>query len=303
MNQNKKFDIALSFAGEEREYVDRIAKLLKQDKISVFYDLFEETNLWGKNLYDYLSDIYKNQARYTIIFISENYIKKLWTNHERQSMQARAFQESEEYILPVRFDDTVVPGISNTVGYIDLRTKTPEELVEKIKKKLGITTDNKRSKDKLLIYVSYGGTCRDPMAVVITQSLIREKKMITNLNIKGMALSEFACDVSDGAKFAIKSIYKADLFSGYQSETITKEICDEADLILVMSEWELSQLLNKYPNAVTKSYVFKDFFGLKGDIDDPFYKENEIYLDCAKEMKEIITKHFDCLINKLTAEK
>jgi len=136
MKRDTKFDIALSFAGEDRKYVDQVASLLKQKGISVFYDLFEEANLWGKNLYDYLSDIYQNQARYTIMFISDAYNKKLWTNHERQAMQARAFQESEEYILPVKFDDTKIPGILPTTGYLDLKTRTPEQLVEVIEKKL-----------------------------------------------------------------------------------------------------------------------------------------------------------------------
>lgn len=132
----KEFQIALSFAGEDRKYVDEVANLLKSSGISVFYDLFEEANLWGKNLYDYLSDIYKNKARYTIIFISEYYDQKLWTNHERRSMQSRAFQENQEYILPARFDDTEITGILPTVGYIDLRKKSSHEFVEIIKKKL-----------------------------------------------------------------------------------------------------------------------------------------------------------------------
>jgi hypothetical protein len=136
MQRETKFDIALSFAGEDRKYVDQVAILLKQKGISVFYDLFEEANLWGKNLYDYLSDIYQNQARYTIMFISDSYNKKLWTNHERQAMQARAFQESEEYILPVKFDDTKIPGVLLTTGYLDLKTRSPEQLVEIIEKKL-----------------------------------------------------------------------------------------------------------------------------------------------------------------------
>lgn len=136
MNRQTKFDIALSFAGEDREYVDQVATFLRQKGISVFYDLFEDANLWGKNLYDYLSDIYQNQAKYTILFISDSYNRKLWTNHERQAMQARAFQESEEYILPVKFDDTKIPGILPTIGYIDLRTKSPEQLVEIIERKL-----------------------------------------------------------------------------------------------------------------------------------------------------------------------
>lgn len=136
MKRDTKFDIALSFAGEDRKYVDQVAILLRQNGISVFYDLFEEANLWGKNLYDYLSDIYQNQARYTIMFISDAYNRKLWTNHERQSMQSRAFQENEEYILPAKFDDTKIPGVLPTIGYIDLKNKTPEQLVELIEKKL-----------------------------------------------------------------------------------------------------------------------------------------------------------------------
>ena len=42
-----EFDIALSFAGEDREYVDQVANLLRNAGVKVFYDLFEEANLWG----------------------------------------------------------------------------------------------------------------------------------------------------------------------------------------------------------------------------------------------------------------
>lgn len=64
------------------------------------------------------------------MFISDFYSKKLWPNLERQSMQARAFQENEEYVLPARFDDTVIPGILPTIGYIDLRFKKPSQFVD-----------------------------------------------------------------------------------------------------------------------------------------------------------------------------
>jgi hypothetical protein len=67
-----------------------------------------------------------NKAVYTIMFISDAYSKKLWTSHERQAMQARAFQENQEYILPVRFDETQIPGVLPTIGYIDVSSKSPE---------------------------------------------------------------------------------------------------------------------------------------------------------------------------------
>lgn len=136
MTRSVEFEIALSFAGEDREYVDQVANLLRDSGIKVFYDLFEEANLWGKNLYDYLMEIYQDKALYTIMFISKNYARKLWANHERQAMQARAFREHQEYILPARFDETPIPGVLPTIGYISLKSKSPKEFVEVIQKKL-----------------------------------------------------------------------------------------------------------------------------------------------------------------------
>lgn len=133
----KKYHIALSFAGEDRDYVDRVAKRLQDRGVKVFYDKFEETNLWGKDLYTYLSDVYQNQAFFTVMFISEAYKRKLWTNHERTNAQARAFSENREYILPAFFDTSVeVPGVLKTTAYMDISKLTPEDFADKIIDKL-----------------------------------------------------------------------------------------------------------------------------------------------------------------------
>ncbi len=136
MGSSPNFDVALSFAGEDRTYVDQVARLLRDRGVKVFYDLFEEADLWGKNLYTHLSDVYQNRAKFTVMFISAAYCEKLWTNHEREAAQARAFQEAQEYILPVRFDSTDIPGVLPTTGYVSLTKRTPEQLVSLITKKL-----------------------------------------------------------------------------------------------------------------------------------------------------------------------
>ena len=131
-----QYDIALSFAGEDREYVEQVANYLRRAGVAVFYDKYEQVDLWGKDLYEHLSDVYRNKARFTVMFVSRYYAEKLWTRHERKNAQARAFRESTEYILPVRFDDTEVPGLPETVGYLDLRSMSPSELAEAICAKL-----------------------------------------------------------------------------------------------------------------------------------------------------------------------
>ncbi|MEH2260520.1 toll/interleukin-1 receptor domain-containing protein [Nostoc sp.] len=132
----KKYDVVLSFASENREYVRAVAVTLHAAGIKVFYDEFEQVNLWGKNLYVHLDEIYRNEARFCVMFISKHYLKKTWTNHERESAQARAFKREEDYLLPAKFDDTEIPGLLPTIGYIKLQQITPQEFGQIIIQKL-----------------------------------------------------------------------------------------------------------------------------------------------------------------------
>lgn len=136
-NPEHEFDVALSFAGEDRAYVDKVANYLMEMGYKPFYDQNETVTLWGKDLYEHLSNVYSKQARYTVVFISKYYAKKNWTNHERKSAQARAFSENQEYLLPARFDKTEIPGIHPTTGYIDLSKIKPAAFANLIKEKLG----------------------------------------------------------------------------------------------------------------------------------------------------------------------
>lgn len=136
MNTKYKYDICLSFAGEDRPYVDKVAAALKDKGIRIFYDRYEQEDLWGKDLYQHLDYVYQHLALYCVIFISRHYAKKVWTKHELRSAQARAFRENQEYILPARFDSTAIPGLPDTVGYIDLRSLSPDKFAQKICTKL-----------------------------------------------------------------------------------------------------------------------------------------------------------------------
>ena len=132
----KEFDIALSFAGEDREVVDVLAALLRERGVRVFYDKYEQAQLWGKDLYQHLSHVYKDAAQFCVVLISKNYAQKLWTKHELRQAQARAFSEGMEYILPLRLDNTPVPGILPTQGYVDLQRTPIQHVVNLILQKL-----------------------------------------------------------------------------------------------------------------------------------------------------------------------
>lgn len=50
MREDARYDVALSFAGEERPYVEAVADALRNAGVKVFYDDYEKVTLWGKDL-------------------------------------------------------------------------------------------------------------------------------------------------------------------------------------------------------------------------------------------------------------
>lgn len=117
-NAQFQYDIALSFAGEDREYAEQLAQLLRTKGVTVFYDRDETANLLGKDLHTHLFEIYAYRSRYCVLFVSKAYTKKMWTGHERAAAQQRALNErGSDYIIPIRVDNISIPGLSKNIAY------------------------------------------------------------------------------------------------------------------------------------------------------------------------------------------
>ena len=137
MEPKRRYDVALSFAGKQRPIAEEIATLVKDAGYAVFYDGFEEANLWGKELTTELEAIYRDQARYCVILVSPEYAKGVWTNVERQQALSRAISEQDrEYILPVVVEDAKVPGLATTVKWLSLEEEGTAGIVRKLLAKL-----------------------------------------------------------------------------------------------------------------------------------------------------------------------
>lgn len=138
-----QYDIALSFAGEQREYVKQVSECLDELGISNFYDYNEKVNLWGKNLTQYLQNVYFRDSRYFVPFITLEYLRKDWPQLEFKFALDRNMKEHaldfQQYVLPVYFCDfhsIDVPGLPESVGYVDGRKTSPAELAGLLAEKI-----------------------------------------------------------------------------------------------------------------------------------------------------------------------
>lgn len=133
-----KYDFAISFAGEEREIAESLALKLVEKGIRVFYDNFELHKLWGEDLAEKLYTIYSEESKYCIILVSEKYLEKIWTTHERKSALQKQITQKGGYILPLRIDDVSLPGLPDTTVYLNFKDYTIDKVVELAQLKLGL---------------------------------------------------------------------------------------------------------------------------------------------------------------------
>ena len=132
----RRWDVALSFAGAQRAYVERVAAALKARGMRCFYDADEQVELWGRHLAEELPRIYAEESAAVVVFVSAEYAGAGWTRLERRAAFSRAVAEAGVFVLPARFDDSELPGLLPDVVSVDLRGRTPEQFADLIAAKL-----------------------------------------------------------------------------------------------------------------------------------------------------------------------
>ena len=135
-----KYEVAISFAGEDRAFAEAVAKGLRDAGVEVFYDNFYAADLWGEDLSAKLREVYHDSSEFCIMILSQHYVEKMWTSFERQQAIERLIKEKgKAYVLPVRLDGFAgeVPGLSGTISYLSVNRNQPELVVNTFLEKIG----------------------------------------------------------------------------------------------------------------------------------------------------------------------
>jgi tetratricopeptide (TPR) repeat protein len=129
------FDVAISCAGEDRRPAERLAKSLRTKGFSVFYDLDYRSYLWGKKEGEF-QRIYGPASRFFVPIISAHYKEKEWCRFEFDIAREEAKKRKEEFILPIRLDDSKILGLREDTSYLDLRQMSVSKIAQELNKKI-----------------------------------------------------------------------------------------------------------------------------------------------------------------------
>jgi transcription elongation factor Elf1 len=139
---NYKYDVAISFAEEDRNIALALSQSFEKIGLKAFYYTQEELLGWGNDLQRHLEQIYFVDAQYVVVLFSENYLRedKINTKLELAIIQSRMMDKSDiVYMLPVRVDEklalTDYPDLENLIYYS--WKHTPDVIAFELKRLLG----------------------------------------------------------------------------------------------------------------------------------------------------------------------
>ena len=135
-----RFDVALSFPGEYRPYVERVVASLAEalGPNACFYDRSYRAQLAVPNADVLLQEIYRERSDLVVAFVCREYDEKKWCGIEWRKIRERLSEGGAGEIMYVRLDLGDVAGMTTLDGYVDAQEETPETVASLILEKLQV---------------------------------------------------------------------------------------------------------------------------------------------------------------------
>ncbi len=154
-----------------------------------------------------------------------------------------------------------------------------------------------RAPEKRILFVCSGNLCRSFMAERIFRKQLR-KRALQHVQAESAGLLDLGGADADPQAVSILREKSIDGLR-HRSRTLSAEMVDRADRVLVMEEAQRQELLRRHPGAEGKVRLLKSFspLGDEGslDIQDPHGREPYHYRSCFAEIYFSLEGLFRCI--------
>ena len=136
----KRFRIAFSFAGEKRDFVANVARILADrfGEDSILYDKFHKAEFSQANLAFDLPKLYHDSTDLIVAVFCPDYPNKEWCGLEWRAIFDLIKKNRSKDVMLTRFGYVEGEGLYSLAGYTDLQHETPESAATTILERLAL---------------------------------------------------------------------------------------------------------------------------------------------------------------------
>lgn len=146
--------------------------------------------------------------------------------------------------------------------------------------------DLTRKKEKEILLVCTGNTCRSPMAEGILKSLCRQMGKKVRVSSAGLYANG-----APASAYAVSALAEKGIdIANHHAKQLTPEDIKKADVILTMTSAHRQAVVSAVPEAVEKTFTLGRWAGESEEVLDPFGGSPGQYRDCRDQLWRLLQR-------------